>query len=68
VCLLSLPVETFYVRVGYTDRRPLVPDEAVRYVVVATDRGLTDAFLIAAQMVGGGVEMVTSTRLLWAEV
>lgn len=68
MCLLSLPMETFYVRVGYSDRRPVVPDEAVRYVVVATEHGAVDACLIAAQMVGCSVEMVTSTQLLWAEV
>lgn len=60
-------METFGVMVGFSDRRPIVPDEGHRFVVVAARHG-REAELVAAQIVGGGVEMVTSTRIVWAEV
>ena len=61
-------METFYLQVGFTLRRPIAPDEYATFVVVATDRGPIDACLTAAQWVGWCCEMVTSTKILYVEV
>lgn len=55
----------FVVLVGYTVRRPVVPDERFSRVVVAADWGI-EATLIAAQVVAVHpyCEMVTSTLLV----
>lgn len=60
-------MERFALAVGYSNQRPIVPDQFTAFVVVqATD--LTEAKLIAAQMVGCLCTMPTSTQLVWAEV
>lgn len=55
------------VNVGWTDRRPVVPDQRVSRVIVSVPSGTTeqDATWIAAAMVAArkGVEMVTSTAV-----
>lgn len=61
-------METFFVEVGYTTVRPVIPDQFTAYVIVATDRGPNDATLLAAQMVGGLCEMPTSTRIVGVEI
>jgi len=71
MALLDDVVMVFAVDVGWTSSRPVVPDEHVTRVVVATteDTG-RDATLVAAQMVAcrRGCEMPTSTRVVgvWA--
>ena len=59
---------TFYIQVGFTLCRPIVVDEYVTNVVIATDHGPADACLTAAQWVGCCVEMVTSTRVVAVDV
>jgi hypothetical protein len=61
-------METFFIEVGFTTERPVIPDQLVTNVVIATDRGANDATLTAAQWVGSAVEMVTSTRIVRVEV
>lgn len=61
-------METFFIEVGFTTSRPVRPDEHTHFVAVATDRGLNDALLTAAQMVAGRGEMPTSTRLVRVEI
>lgn len=61
-------METFTIDVGWTSVRPIVPDQHWSRVVVATDRGLTDAKLLAAQMVGAHAVMPTSTHLVSVEI
>lgn len=56
-------MDHYVVEVGYSVRRPIVPDEGVRRVLVAA-RSDSEAVLVAAQMVAGSVEMVTSAVLL----
>jgi hypothetical protein len=58
-------METFSVQVGVSMQRPIVPDQDIAFVIVATDKGPNDAQLAAAQMVGAtrGV-MVTSTKIV----
>lgn len=60
--------ETFYMRVGFTVERPIVPDQFFTNVVISTDRGIEDARLLAAQWVGWGSEMVTSVEVLFVEI
>lgn len=60
-------MEVFYIKVDYTNRRPLVPDEHTAWVAVSAD-SVTEAELVAAQMVGSGCTMVTRTTFLYAEV
>lgn len=61
-------METFWIEVGFTTSRPVVPDEHTAFVIVATDKGATDAQLTAAQMVAGHSEMPTSTRIVRVEI
>ena len=61
-------METFFIEVGYTTVRPVVPDQFTAFVIVATDRGVNDATCTAAQMVGGLCEMPTSTRVVGIEI
>ena len=61
-------METFYIRVGFTVERPVIPDQFVTNVVIATDKGMTDACLTAAQWIACGSEMVTSTRVVRVEI
>jgi len=61
-------MEKFTIAVGFSTVRPIVPDQHTAFVTVATDRGLNDAFLVAAQMVGTHSEMPTSTRLISVEI
>jgi hypothetical protein len=61
-------VETFFIRVGFTTERPVIPDQFFTNVVIATDKGANDAQLAAAQWVGSAVEMVTSTQIVRVEV
>lgn len=51
------------VRVGYSTRRPVVPDEKHTTVIVVAENE-TDAQLIAAQVVATHCEMVTSTEIV----
>ena len=61
-------METFFIQVGFTSVRPIVPDQHTAFVAVATDRGPNDAMLIAAQMVGSHSVMPTSTRVIRVEI
>lgn len=61
-------MESFWVEVGYSSVRPIMVDQHSTLVNVITDAGLNDALLMAAQIVGGHAEMVTSTRLILVEI
>ena len=53
----------YSVKVGYSTTRPVVPDNFHAFVIVEA-RNTNEAQLIAAQMVGGLCEMVTSTQIV----
>lgn len=61
-------METFFIEVGFTTVRPIIPDQFRTNVVIATDGGAIDACRTAAQWVGTCCEMVTSTRIVCVEV
>jgi len=61
-------VETFFIEVGFTTVRPIIPDQYRTFVVIATDRGVNDACVTAAQWVGACCAMVTSTRVVRVEI
>lgn len=61
-------MEIFTIAVGFTTVRPIVPDQHIHFVIIATDRGPIDAQLAAAQMVAGRGEMPTSTTILLVEI
>lgn len=61
-------METFYIRVGFTVERPVIPDQLFTNIAVATDKGVIDACLTAAQWVAWCSEMVTSTRVEYVEI
>ena len=50
-------MSVYAVRVGFTSRRPIVPDEHTAYVQVAADTG-TEARLVACQMVGAAAVII----------
>ncbi|HEY9413571.1 MAG TPA: hypothetical protein VIQ30_02325 [Pseudonocardia sp.] len=58
---------TYLVEVGWTTRRPLLLNERVSWVRVS-GRTAAEAGLIAAQIVGTHCTMVTSTRIVSAEL
>lgn len=51
------------VEVGFTSRRPVVPDQHITRVWVAADTEV-EACLVAAQVIACRYEMVTSTRIV----
>jgi hypothetical protein len=53
----------YKVRVGWTTRRPIVPDEHISYVIVEADSE-SSATLLAAQIVASHCTMVTSSRAI----
>lgn len=61
-------METFFFHIAFTNSRPIVVDEHWTGVAIASDRGLHDARLAAAQMVGTRCEMVTRVDLAYVEV
>lgn len=61
-------MEQFTIDVGWTSVRPVIPDQHWSRVVVATDRGLADAKLLAAQIVGTHAVMPTSTHLVSVDI
>jgi len=61
-------METFFIRVGFTVERPIVPDQFFTNVVIATDKGANDALLTAQQWIASGSEMVTSTEIVAVEI
>lgn len=61
-------METFFIRVGFTTERPVIPDQFFTNIAIATDTGPNDAMLIAAQWVGTCAEMVTSTTIERVEI
>ena len=60
-------MDTFFFAVGWTNQRPIRPDEWTSFVTVQADT-LAEASQLAAQLVGVRAEMVTSTELLMVEV
>ena len=63
-------MDKFFIRVGFTTVRPIIPDQHFTNVVVMADSA-NDAQLAAAQMVQAGVfdvQMVTSTQIVSVEV
>jgi hypothetical protein len=60
-------MEIFTVAVGFSTVRPIVPEQHTHHVIVAAQHP-REAQLVAAQMVGGGCEMVTSTRIVSVEI
>lgn len=61
-------METFFIRVGFTVQRPVIPDQFFTNVAIATDEGPIQAQLIAAQWIGAASEMVTSTTIERVEI
>ena len=61
-------MEVFSFEVGFSPGRPISPDERTAFVVVASDKGLNDARLAAAQMVATHSAMPTSVRLISVEI
>ena len=64
ICTTVYLVGPYIVIGGY---RPF-DNYIVTNVVIATDRGMTDACLTAAQWIACGSEMVTSTRVVRVEI
>lgn len=60
--------EVFYMRVGFTVERPVIPGQFFTNVVIATDEGIEAARLIAAHWVAACSEMVTSVEVLFVEI
>jgi len=56
-------MEIFKIAVGFTNSRPVIPEEFTSFVIIA-EENLTKAKMAAAQMVGCRAEMVTSTTLI----
>lgn len=61
-------METFFIRVGFTTERPVIPDQFITNIAIQTDKGITEACLIAQQWVACCSEMVTSTRVERVEI
>lgn len=61
-------MDVFTIDVGWTSQRPVIPDQHVSRVAVATDGGLADAKLLAAQIVGCHAVMPTSTTFVSVEI
>ena len=58
---------TYRVLVGFTNTRPIVPDEFQHPVLVLADTD-HEACTVAAQIVGCHAEMVTSTTIIAVEL
>lgn len=61
-------METFFIQVGFTVERPIIPDQFVTNVVIHTDEGINVACLTAAQWIATCSEMVTSTKVIYVEI
>lgn len=60
-------MEIFWIDVGWTSVRPVIPDQHVSRVVVAAE-SLSEARLLAAQIVGCHAVMPTSTSFVRVEI